>query len=682
MIVPYAYANHPPTQHDCIENALWATNRQPHKFIGHNALFFLDHTHSYWPDYSNRSPQIQWQAMGAPKRSFGFSKKPLWIHFSLYNTSLDSHFIINQNMPITNIITLFHYQNDSLLQLWRTGYDYPFAERPLHDYGFSFLVTIPPKECHSFFMKLQSDDRLEARISVSSPEERARSIFEIRRPFFLFIGMLSGLFLLNFLIGLWTKSKVYLLFSALAFVNIVFQLHEKDILPRLLVFLMPNPHIPIHDTLTGLLVLISLQLVIVHTQVKINHPHWYIAVRIIQTLCVGLFILDPFFSDYYTIIGQVILAIMAFPIATFSYILWCKNNNGNILAVSSWLAFGTGAIVWLLQLNGNIPSNNLTEAAMPTGALLQSLLFCLGLAFELMQQFKYFKKLNTEQEQHNQNLQLRIKEQSASIHDKNKELAESNFRLTSSIHYAKRIVDGFNTRLENSLGSISDYFLVWKPRQQIGSVTCWSKSIGDGFLVVLADCPGTSIQGAFLSITVGASLDNAFYKQVSPNQIDLNVFIQNALEEIQSNFGFNELKHLDRNYLNMALCYWQPQTNTLSTVCFHKSIYVCEQNNVQRYKGTREPIGYREHSLETPVYTIQYLKLSPGDSIYLASDGVTQQCGGDKNMPFGHTRLQNVLQQIHSTPFTKQQQIIPEHLQKYQGNNEPQGDICLLGVKL
>jgi len=87
-------------------------------------------------------------------------------------------------------------------------------------------------------------------------------------------------------------------------------------------------------------------------------------------------------------------------------------------------------------------------------------------------------------------------------------------------------------------------------------------------------------------------------------------------------------------------------------------------------------------------FTNTIIKVQPDDTIYMASDGIANQIGGDDNKPkFSSQRLRNLLETIAAKPFAEQRDIIENTLQQWRqrtdGSLEAQiDDQILVGVRI
>lgn len=67
---------------------------------------------------------------------------------------------------------------------------------------------------------------------------------------------------------------------------------------------------------------------------------------------------------------------------------------------------------------------------------------------------------------------------------------------------------------------------------------------------------------------------------------------------------------------------------------------------------------------------------------YISTDGYLDQNGGEKGFPFGKKRFGNILKEYGEESFADQQEVLLEELYLYQGEEERNDDITVIGIKI
>lgn len=97
------------------------------------------------------------------------------------------------------------------------------------------------------------------------------------------------------------------------------------------------------------------------------------------------------------------------------------------------------------------------------------------------------------------------------------------------------------------------------------------------------------------------------------------------------------------------------------------------------FRPDRMPVAYYERMERFNELSI---KLEPNDTVYLFSDGFTDQFGGKPSKKFGYHSFRNLILSIKHLPLYEQKMTLYRTLEKWKGEEEAQtDDILILAVK-
>ena len=169
---------------------------------------------------------------------------------------------------------------------------------------------------------------------------------------------------------------------------------------------------------------------------------------------------------------------------------------------------------------------------MYVAAVLQILIFSMGLAWKLRLDAKE-KKISqrriidqlTENEKLkdkvNRELDQKVKVRTREISDQKEEIESQRDEIeaqrdlvfaqkkeiTDSIGYAQRIQAAILPHKSYLDEHIPEYFVLYKPRDIVSGDFYWIKEVDSTFVIVVADCTGHGVPGAFMSM-LGITLLN------------------------------------------------------------------------------------------------------------------------------------------------------------------------------
>ena len=118
----------------------------------------------------------------------------------------------------------------------------------------------------------------------------------------------------------------------------------------------------------------------------------------------------------------------------------------------------------------------------------------------------------------NRTLEARVEERTAALTQANSELHDANRLIVDSIRYASRIQEAVLPSPEVLGRAVDSYFLIWEPRDLVGGDFVWFHS-GKSHngktqdVIIVGDCTGHGVPGAFMTLIAGTLLDRMFMAQ-------------------------------------------------------------------------------------------------------------------------------------------------------------------------
>jgi serine phosphatase RsbU (regulator of sigma subunit) len=265
------------------------------------------------------------------------------------------------------------------------------------------------------------------------------------------------------------------------------------------------------------------------------------------------------------------------------------------------------------------------------------------------------------------------------VFEKNQELRVASQKITSSIQYARRIQEALLPG-NNALQCLfSEAFVVNFPRDIVSGDFYMLAQTGDRTLVLLMDCTGHGVPGAFLTLLAYQELRKLVYERgiASPSQILFELYKEfSQTHRLQTGNETGDgvdlgILCVDRSH--GKVCY---AGANMSLIRSRKEVFeVC--------KGNRVWIGSPHVSTEGPGPFQEWVwDLVPGDKYYMTTDGYADQFGGPKDKKFLFQNVLNLLKSIQNLPMKEQGKIIAEQHNFWKGNQSQTDDVLVLGLKL
>jgi len=256
-------------------------------------------------------------------------------------------------------------------------------------------------------------------------------------------------------------------------------------------------------------------------------------------------------------------------------------------------------------------------------------------------------------------------------------IAWQNEQILDSIRYAERIQLAILPPGENFSDSLSQHFILFKPRDIVSGDYYWTSMKDGKLLMAVADCTGHGVPGAFLSVMGISSLNEIVSrnKSLSAGKI-LEELRTNVIRSLHQKGSREEA----RDGIEIAICVIDVKKLSLEFAGANRPLYVVRQGEVLQYRGDRMPIGIYEQELEP--FTNQRIKLQKNDSIYLFSDGYVDQLGGPNRKTFRVVNFRKLLMEIQDKSMEEQKQLLLEQHEAWRGSVEQIDDILVMGFRL
>jgi serine phosphatase RsbU (regulator of sigma subunit) len=256
------------------------------------------------------------------------------------------------------------------------------------------------------------------------------------------------------------------------------------------------------------------------------------------------------------------------------------------------------------------------------------------------------------------------------------EIHEKNTEITDSINYASRIQAALLPREEILKKFLPEHFILFLPRDIVSGDYYWASQVENKVIFTAADCTGHGVPGAFMSM-LGISFLNEIVDErniTDPGKI-LDDLRKNVMKALKQSGKEEEQK----DGMDMAVCAYDTANKVLEYAGAYNPLYLVRNSELGEYKADRMPISYFGDRVDA--FQTQTIKISPGDQIYIFSDGYADQFGGPEGKKFKYKTLKQLLLDIRQEPMEKQVKILKERFDEWKGEFEQIDDVVLMGVR-
>ena len=279
-------------------------------------------------------------------------------------------------------------------------------------------------------------------------------------------------------------------------------------------------------------------------------------------------------------------------------------------------------------------------------------------------------------------LSIAIHKEKEKIDKLKKEIEHRHSEVTKSITYAQRIQKALLTTNEQKSQLKYEHFIFWKPRDIVSGDYYWIREIDNYSVVIMADCTGHGVPGAFMSVLGISFLNEIFAKGQIIKASEILEKMRKLVKKALHQTNIENKKNMPSDGMDMAVAIINNNTNEVNFAGANNPLYLVRNNKLKVYKANRNPVGI--HPFEKP-FTNHFFKIEKQDRIFMFSDGFIDQFGGNKGRKFLSKNFKRLLLLISSQnfPVKQEKEILNNTLNDWIGEDNKQiDDILIFGLKV
>lgn len=259
-------------------------------------------------------------------------------------------------------------------------------------------------------------------------------------------------------------------------------------------------------------------------------------------------------------------------------------------------------------------------------------------------------------------------------------IQEQHDSIIDSLNYSSIIQEATLPGIKEVKSINPDIFIYYRPKEIIGGdfylVDTLVNDYGNTIEVyIVADCTGHGVPGAMLSVLCTGILKEALIRSDIHNPAQALDFTRNKLIEIFSDTD----NHIINDGMDACFLVVDKTVKTFDYSGANRPLYIVRNNEVEILKGNQQSVGFN-YSQQSFTHVKKTFK--KGDQVYLFSDGIIDQFGGEHSKKFLSSRFKKLLLKVKDLPMEEQKIEIDKVLMEWQGEGEQTDDICLMGVRL
>lgn len=274
--------------------------------------------------------------------------------------------------------------------------------------------------------------------------------------------------------------------------------------------------------------------------------------------------------------------------------------------------------------------------------------------------------------------QFRLKNKSnLLLEEQNLLISSQKKEITDSINYASIIQRAMLPLAAEFNELFPANFIYYQPKDIVSGDFYWCGQRAGKKAIVVADCTGHGVPGAMMSMVGINLLNQAFNDQKLNSPAEILHFLDQG---IGKSLHQNEQAQTTKNSMDLSICIIDEMNNEIAYGGSINPIYLVRNKELKLLKTDKIPIGYNNNNTKK-VFNSYHHNMQKGDRIYMFTDGIPDQFGGEKGKKLMTKKFQEYLLLIQNEALHAQSSKIAAFIQNWKGSCEQTDDMLIIGIE-
>jgi len=253
--------------------------------------------------------------------------------------------------------------------------------------------------------------------------------------------------------------------------------------------------------------------------------------------------------------------------------------------------------------------------------------------------------------------------------------------VLSSIEYASKIQTNLLPDETAFKNAFSDYSIIWNPKDIVSGDIYWLKNFKEGSVLCVCDCTGHGTPGALLTMLAVSSFEASVTEKNCKDTANIIWELEKRLTTVLNAKNLdNANKGLSiKDGCDLAVLFIS-NNGDIITSSSRIHIFICDGENVTQIKGQKLSIGEGILKSKELIKTVQ-IPANKNNKFYIASDGLYDQIGGEKHIPFCYETFKNIILENHNISQENISLKIWTAFEEYRGEKPRVDDFELITFK-
>jgi serine phosphatase RsbU (regulator of sigma subunit) len=264
------------------------------------------------------------------------------------------------------------------------------------------------------------------------------------------------------------------------------------------------------------------------------------------------------------------------------------------------------------------------------------------------------------------------------LENSNKLIEDQKRKIIDSINYALRIQQAIVPSDVDFAKHFEKYFCLYIPKDVVSGDFPWLMQFENYIYFAAIDCTGHGVPGAMMSM-IGNLILNGIIQQ-SDNALTPSEVLLKLHQSVVSTLKQDAPDNTTADGMDAALCRLDLQKKELIFSGAHLPLQLLRKGEVQTFKGSKFPIGGMQYKNKNN-YEDYIISLEKGDRIYIYSDGIVDQMGGEEDKKWKTSSLVNFIIENQNLSIQELKKVLYHTFNEYKGSTKQMDDVLVIGVE-
>jgi len=658
-------------------------------------------------DVSGGQENLSWIENTHSGLNFGYTDSVFWVKGTVENTDLkEEAYVFEIAYPVIDDMRVYILR-DKISEKLHMGDKLPFLDRPVKHRNFLIPVHLNAGEKITLVLRVKTTSAMQIPINIYQEDDMMAKVQTDMLGLSLYCGAMLMMVLYNLFIYFSIKESMYVYY---VFYVLSMTLWATSLNGISFQYLWPEATVwndqVIIFALNGIIFFASM-FAARFLEAKHAYPVNYRLFLMLPTVSFFMMMFAYFIPYRAGISSAMVIAVVT--ILYGSGITLMRLADGFKLArvfILAWTMVLGGGVIMALSKFALFPRNWVTETAVQIGSVFEVALLSFALAHRLnMEKKQRIEAQNVAniherhariakenellnerkvraareealevQKRATETLESKILERRAELNENLNKVRTTHDKIMESLGYARIIQSAMLPEPEDFVSLLPRHFIWYAPRDIVGGDFYYIDAIEQGVIVVVADCTGHGVPGAFMTLIANWELKRIVKgeKCYDPDEIlvRMNRRIKKTLKQ-DKNSAFSD------DGLDMAVCVFNQGEKKLTYAGARIDLRYIKDKHVNIVKSDKRSIGYVAFKGDYG-YKVHHLAIEPGMTVYLSTDGITDQLGDKTKQRFGTNRLNEFLSAHSELTLAKQCERLKETLMAYRGERDQVDDMTMV----